>query len=100
MCNNIFLETNCDKRQVNFVTLIRKQFNGAKYSKTHPFKEVGLGKAGGSLHLPILTSWITRIFMAIACNHSIIQSFLITQLEFRFSQQKKTTKFIFFIDTG
>ena len=44
MCNNIFLETNCDKRQVNFVTLIRKQFNGAKYSKTHPFKEVGLGR--------------------------------------------------------
>ena len=66
LCNNIFLETNCDKRQVNFVTLIRKQFNGAKYSNTHPFKEVGLGKTGVSLQLPIITSWMARIFMATA----------------------------------
>ena len=65
MCNNILHETNCDKRQVNCETRFRKQFNGIGYSNTYLFKEVELGKRGGSLHLPILTTWMARLLMAV-----------------------------------
>ena len=66
MCNNILNETYCDKRQVNCETRFRKQFNRIGYSKTYLFKEVELGKTGDSLHLPILTTWMARMLMAVA----------------------------------
>ena len=66
MCNNVLHETNYDKRKVNFRTQARKQVNWTGYSNTYLFKEVELGKTGDNLHLPTITFWMARMFMAIA----------------------------------
>ena len=66
MCNIVLHETNYYKRKVDFRARVRKQVNRTGYSNTYLFREVELGKTGGSLHLQIHTSWMARMFMAMA----------------------------------